>query len=410
MQKKKIHYAWVALIGSMIVAFCSIGLSANAFAAYQPYLMSCNGFTNSQSSFILTVRSLFTFLGMFLTGSFYKRISYRRGMALSCLVIALGFFLFGMARSYAFYLIAAAVLGIGYGFGSMIPAAIVIGRWFYKKRTFALSLCNAVTGAAMFGIPNLLTSGIEKLGLKNTFCLEAGCVVLLAVLSFVLIRNTPEEKGCAPYGADEGETEVRIRKQRGVMDRKSWWIMAPVTLLTGAVSTTAFIHFTVHAVSCGFSTQMASSGLLVLGICLSVGKILYGILAEKTSSYVANWASGACLILGSLLACFFDGKYPVLFFAGMAIYGLGFPLPTIGCSSWAADLSGEEDYAKNVRRFNTLNGAGNLIFSVVPGVLADRFGGSYVPAYIMFTVFGILVLLGVQSVYRRWMRENASDK
>ena len=46
------------------------------------------------------------------------------------------------------------------------------------------------------------------------------------------------------------------------------------------------------------------------------------------------------------------------------------------------------------------------MFSVVPGVLADCFSGSYVPAYILFTVFSVIVLIGVQTVYRRWMREN----
>lgn len=36
-----------------------------------------------------------------------------------------------------------------------------------------------------------------------------------------------------------------------------------------------------------------------------------------------------------------------------------------------------------------------------PGLLADRFGGSYVPAYGLFLLFLLVSMLLIQTVYRR---------
>lgn len=44
---------------------------------------------------------------------------------------------------------------------------------------------------------------------------------------------------------------------------------------------------------------------------------------------------------------------------------------------------------------------GSLVTGPVPGLLADRFGGSYVPAYGLFLFFLLISMLLIQTVYRR---------
>ena len=140
--------------------FCTSGLSINAFTVYQPYIIAENGFSNTQASSIITVRSMFAFVSMFLTGVYYKKISLRKGMAVAGLLITSGFMLFGIAENYLTYCIGAVCVGFGYGFGTMVPIAIVLEHWFLKKRTLALSICSAITGVSTFGIPSLITETI----------------------------------------------------------------------------------------------------------------------------------------------------------------------------------------------------------------------------------------------------------
>ena len=112
-----------------MILFCTSGLTINAFTIYQPYILN-NGLTNTQSSFVITVRSLFCFLSMFLTAPYYRRLSLRNGLCLASCLTVLGFFLFGLARGFYAYCVSAAVIGLSYGLGTLIPIAMLIERWF----------------------------------------------------------------------------------------------------------------------------------------------------------------------------------------------------------------------------------------------------------------------------------------
>ena len=202
---KKIHYGWCVCVGCALLLFCTSGLSINAFTVYQPYILELNGFTNTQTSSIITVRSFFAFISMLLTGLYYKKVSLRNGMAIAGLLIASGFLIFGFAENYLLYCIGAMCVGIGYGFGTMVPIAIVLEHWFVKKRTVAISICSAITGFSTLGIPSLLTKMIESYSLKITFISEAVFIAVLTAVSFILIRDYPTDKRLLPYGENSDE-------------------------------------------------------------------------------------------------------------------------------------------------------------------------------------------------------------
>ena len=62
---KRLHRAWAVCLGcTMMMLVCS-GLGVNAFSVSQPYILAQNGFTNTQTSMIVTVRSVMYLLSMF---------------------------------------------------------------------------------------------------------------------------------------------------------------------------------------------------------------------------------------------------------------------------------------------------------------------------------------------------------
>ena len=82
-------------------------------------------------------------------------------------------------------------------------------------------------------------------------------------------------------------------------------------------------------------------------------------------------------------------------------FGAGLALTTTGLVTWAGDLSNPKTFDVTVRRFQIGYAAGGLVFSTFPGILADHFGGSYIPAYIFFTACTVYVLFSVQWTYRQ---------
>ncbi len=401
---KRVFYGWYVCLGCALLLFCTSGLTINAFTIYQPYILKQNHFTNAQSSTIIMVRSLFSFISMFLTGAYYKKLSLRSGMTLAGLFTVGGFLLFGLAGSYMGYCLAAVVVGLGYGLGTMIPIAIILERWFVKKRTLAIGICSASTGLSTLGIPSLLTALIENHGLKFTFFAEAAFIALLVALSFLLVRSDPEQKGLAPYGQGEAGGTVRKSTNIGTLRKKNWLLLVPMLLLLGAMTSVGYSHLSVLADAEGFSPHITALAITVSGITMTVSKCIFGWVSDKLSTYKCNRIFGFVLILGMVLLCI-PTDSSIFLLSAMSLYGVGLALTTVGLTAWAGDFSSHEEYDRTIRRFQIGYAAGTLVFSSLPGILADRFGGSYIPAYIFFALCAVFVVLSVQHTYRQISRE-----
>lgn len=115
----------------------------------QPYVLAYGGFTNTQTSMINTIRAL-SYLGcMFAAPLFFRTLGYRLGAAVAVAFSAVSFAVFAASKTLAGFYLGGVLAGIGYGFGSMIPATILINRWFHRKKGLAIGLCSASTGLAM---------------------------------------------------------------------------------------------------------------------------------------------------------------------------------------------------------------------------------------------------------------------
>ena len=394
----KIHYGWYVCLGCALILFCTSGLAINAFTIFQPYILWENGLTNTQSSTIITVRSLTGFLSMFLTAVYFRHFSLRQGLSLAGGITAVGIALFGLAHSFPFYCVAAAVVGLGYGLGTMIPIAMLMERWFTQKRTLALGMCSAVTGLSTLGIPTLLIRLISRIGLANTFMAEAACIAGLSFISFLLLRSNPGEIGLLPYG---GEKKAEIQ-QRGTnatgIRKKDWLILLPMLLLIGAMTNVAYAHLSVHMTANGFSVDKTALAISVSGITLTAGKCLYGAASEKITVRRCTLLFGAAGTAGLLMLCVM-GTNDVLLFGGTFLYSMGLAATTVGLAAWAGDWSRPDQYDRTIQRFQIGYAAGSLLFSPLPGIIADFCGGSYVPAFFFFTLCTVFVILSAQFMY-----------
>ena len=201
---KRLHRAWAICLGCTLMLFVCGGLSVNAFSVTQPYVLAYGGFTNTQTSMINTIRAL-SYLGcMFAAPLFFRTLGYRLGTAVAVAFSAVSFAVFAASKTLAGFYLGGVLAGIGYGFGSMIPATILINRWFHRKKGLAIGLCSASTGLAMIVFSPILTAICETRGLQACFLVEAVFSLVCAVLVFLLIRESPEKLSLSAYGAEDG--------------------------------------------------------------------------------------------------------------------------------------------------------------------------------------------------------------
>ena len=397
----RVHYAWVICLAGTLMLFTSIGLGVNVFSAFQPHLMAYAGLTNTQGSFIITVRSFFLLLGMTTANTLVDRLGIRGGGTLALVMVALSSFLFGAVRQFPLYCVAAALVGLSYSWAGMIPASLLISRWFHDRQALALGIVSAGTGFATIVAPVPFTMLIEKFSLRVSFWTEAGIVLVFALLYFLLARNTPEEKGMSPYRlAGLENTPARPRQAPQGLTRPRWYAVLVASFCVGAATSLGISNTGVLYSTAGYDSAVVAQLISVMGLCMMVGKVAYGQVADRVGGRLSNYLIYALVLAGFALCCLADAGSVPLAYAAMIIAGLGMPVSTVALPIWARDLRGDEGYAQGLKWIQSMYGLGIFVIGPVPGALADVTGG-YVPTYAIFLGMLALSLVLVGYVYAR---------
>lgn len=398
---KRPYYGWVVCLVSTLLLFVTMGTVSNGFSVYLPYIMEEHGLTNAQTSSLVTLRCLVSFFAMLAIGFYYQKVSIRVGTGLAAGCAGMAFLLYSVAESYPVFCLGAAISGLSYGLGSMIPVSILMNRWFVEHRALALSICGTGSGIATIVLPPVTTALVEGLSMSAAFRIEACAVFLMTAVIFLFLRNDPNEKGLKPYGWEHahpaGEKEEPERSFG--LTPKMWALMACASLSMGALANPGFSHLSVLFTSEGFDPMVVAVIISGAGVVITLAKLIYGGVTDAIGGCKSSLLFGGILLGGHALCCLaFLQSMPVTILTVLFL-GVGYPICTIGMSIWAGDMASGDQYPTVVRRLQVIYAGGALVFASVPGILADHFG-SYISAYLLFSVAMALALVCIALAYR----------
>ncbi|HNX99349.1 MAG TPA: MFS transporter [Oscillospiraceae bacterium] len=391
---KKVHYAWVICGACTLLQFTVSGLLTNSFTVFQPCILAQNGFSNTQLSALIEIRTVCAFLALFFVMGYYKKLGLKMGVALSVALTGAAFGLFALAGSFPAYCAAFALGGVAYTLGGAVPVALLLSAWFNDRGGLALGIAAAGTGINNIVASPLFTRLILGSSLRAGFLVQVLFCAAVALLLFFLLK-TPRERGEEPY------TDARSAGRAPVpgafrMTRGQLILMLISALLLGGYVNTGFGYLTTMYTLEGFGSMQVAYGMSLTGAALIGGKCLYGLLSDRRGAPAANAVFYGASAAGLLLCCL-GGTSPVRMFSSLLFSGVGFSMTSVALPIWAADLSGG-DYPGVLKKFQMANMAGNLLFNMLPGPVADHFG-SYVPVYIVFTAICAVSAVLVQRVY-----------
>ena len=419
---KKFHYAFVICFACTITLFVCTGLACNDFSVYMPYILKNYGISNTQSSSILLTRSIFVFLAVSAAGRYYKRINMRTGMFIAALISALSYVVYSIASDFPMIILGAALTGIGFGIGATLPVSMLLNRWFKSGRNAAMSISAMGTTIAVIGIPSLITNLIENIGLKQTFLIQALLMAVLAFICFLLIRNDPEDMSLSIY--EKNTAKHHEPSNSGIIDHSSdtydtkfgrihgeirphdWFILLPTLFLVGVIANPAYNHLSVFFNGEGFSPSAIAIALSFSGIAGSAGKFLFGWLSDHVSVFFCNFLYGIMMTAGLIVLCI--SRSDMGLYIGITLFVAGVGITVIGPSAWAGDLGSREQFDSTIQRFQQMYSFGSIVFALFPGVVADHSHGSYLPAYLIFTAFCVIITAAIQYMYIANMRRSKS--
>ena len=390
---KSSRYRWVVCAASFLLLFCCIGLTANSFTVYQPYLITQKGISNTQCSMLVTLRCVASLSGLFFIQFYYQKIGIRLGTTLALLLMASCRAMFAFGGGYPSYVAATCIGGFAHSLGGMVPASLVLTRWFRERSATAISICAAGTGLASVVAPPVLTYVIERVSLKAAFLAEAAFGGCAAILILIFMRDRPAEE------LEHAAVPTAVRPKRD-------WGMLTASLLLGTMGVPGYATFTLLYRSEGFDSATVALLISLLGASLLICKCLYGMATDHMGSYPAARLFFCVLVAAQALTCLAVTKSLPVAVASMLLQGFSLPLTNVGVSVFAKDMSRPDTYAATLREYQIAGMVGAIAFSPMPGVLADWLG-SYVPTYILLTVSAAASMILVCRGYRARAAEGA---
>ena len=394
----KLFYGWVQVLccACMIMA-CSLhstGMSTNLAGIRESY-----GFTGTQVSLILTVRSLTSVLAAVAAERYYQRVGLKKGMVLAMLfgAAAFGLFILAEGRLWLYY-VGGAVAGICYAYGFILPASLLLRHWFRKSLGTALALAGCGTGLVNLVCTPSVQFMIDHAGIRSAFILQGSILLAVALMLIVLVVERPQDIRQEPYGGcDWREEKKEIRNAPGLSKQ---WIRAffIATILIGMSSSPAVAHITLNFKDAGINTMMIAKGLSVFGFTGIVAKVIYGKVLDKVGAIRSAGIFGTLLAAGFLL-CFVIHWFPYnsLMVIALVIISAGTVIHILGYPNWIADLDSVY-YDSTMGKCQMGYQLGALAGSQLPGIIADL-TGSYGWAYLLFVVNTVIVLAIVIFAY-----------
>ena len=399
--QEKLHRAWLVCLGCSISLATVMGLGVNAFTVYQPWILEVNGFPNAFGSWITTVRSLFALLAMVTVDRLCRRLGLRTTMTFGMTCFAASCVLFSTAgSSFLVYCQAAALSGLAYGFGGMIPLTLVISQWFQGRRGLALGLAAAGSGVTTILAPPLLNMLIVGRGLSFAFLAEGAAALVLTCWYFSWCGTRPRRLVWSPTAYRRAPSSAPIRVKPKNLTRPMWWGAFLACFFIGGPSGPGFSHLTVLYTASGYPTMLTAFLMCLCGARPHGGQ---GALWGSGDARGSRWANRMVFLVflaGFLLNCLAPLQNMFLAFAAVTATGLGLPISSVTLSVWAGDLSGQEDYDRHGEVVH------QRLHAWLPGHRAyprpaGRPPGQLRSGLFLFAVLTALAMAIIQGLYRR---------
>jgi len=295
----------------------------------------------SRSAFGLgfTVLNIFVGIPSILVGASIVRWGIRKTFGIgSALILAGSLWLSLMTSRPWHYWVGFGILAaMGISFGTIIPAATAITRWFsrYRGRTMAVTL--SASGFAGFFVAPTINRILTGNGgnWRQAWAIVAAVSVLSAIVAFLFVRERPEDLGQMVDGgpdaapsADSTSASARVTKfpwepHQAYRTRAYWMI------LIGAIACQfPFFFFTAHWLLHlkGAGVRPADAafamGLFTLGAVF--GRLIGGWLMDAIEGRYAFMLGFCCYFVGSFLAIRVSPEALWIAYTAAILYGTGF--------------------------------------------------------------------------------------
>jgi MFS family permease len=409
MTDRESFYGW-KLVGVLwLLDFLNMGFPLYGGAVINTYMLREIHMSRSTFGLGFTLLNLFVGLPSLSVGAAIERWGIRRTFAMGSAVIFIGAaWLAAATRPWQYLLGFGILIGTGISFGTIVPVATAITRWFqrYRGRTMAVAL-SASGFAGFFAAPvtnKILTANGGNW--RQAWQIVIGVMFASAIVALLFVKERPEDIGqvvdgraAAENSSESVSTIVLVTTYpwtpRQAFATPAYWMI----VLGGIGCQFPFFFFTAHwllhlkGADIPAADAAWAMGLFTLGAV--GGRLIGGWLMDRLVARYAFVLGLCCYFAGSMLALRVSPDSMWIAYAAAILYGTAFGWTFICMNTVTGNFYGPAAFPKVNGLTLLLTGLFCSPAGVIGGKLFDVYG-NYRLAFTLNMIFagiGVMALL-----------------
>jgi MFS family permease len=280
-----LHQGWVVLVACFFVMF-GVWNAHAAFGVFLPILSQEFGWSRGAISVAASINLIVGGVIASFVGAASDRYGPRPVLALSSLIVGLSYFLVSMVNTlWQFYLALGVLIGVGMAGIYLVPTSTV-SRWFEERRGLALGILLAGLNLSLLTGAPAAAFLIKSVGWRTAYLILGALVLTIAIPASLLTKSPPRaerSQRAVPHSLSEGATVKEAFKDRRL------WLIGLAWLLLGFSTMMQAIHLVSYVKDRGVTLESASFALVILGVGVIIGRILFGVAADRVGTRPTFW-------------------------------------------------------------------------------------------------------------------------
>jgi MFS family permease len=302
-----------------------------------------------------------------------------------------------------------ALLGVGLGGSTMVPASLILTNWFKERRGTVLGVATA--GMELGGmIMTLLSARLISTDGWRTAYVALALPVFLIVLPLIIlvVRARPENNGAEAFQAETGlaaSSNSLFTPEPGLevleaFRKRSFWLLGLAQFCFGLGVAGALIHLVPLMLKARYSVASSAAALSSVHGLITVGKPTMGAVGDSIGARKALAAGFAVCALGIVLMG--DAARAPILALGIFLYAFTLATPLALVPVILLEIAGPRSLGTLFGLLFFVQTIGAAIGPIIVGWVFDV-TGSYLAGYTLSAAIfscAAVSILGCNEAYR----------
>jgi MFS family permease len=331
-------YGWKLVFILWLLDFLNMGFPLYGGAVINTYMFKKIPMSHSAFGLGYTIFNVFAGISSILVAASIVRWGVRKTFGIGSALILVGALWLAViaSRPWHYWVGFGLLTATGISFGTIIPAATAVTRWFSRYRGRAMAVTLSASGFAGFFVSPLINRMLTTNGgnWRQAWATVAVVSVLSAIIAFLFVRERPEDLHQSVDGGPDA-TPARSSAARKLITTFPWEpqqayrTLSYWMILVGAIACQfPFFLFTAHwllhlkGLGIRASDAAWAMGLFTLGTVF--GRLIGGWLMDRMVARYAFILGLCCYFLGSFLAIRVSLDALWIAYSAAILYGTAF--------------------------------------------------------------------------------------